>query len=219
MDAFIQDPLFYWIIWTIATIIGILLGWTLRANWREKAVWAAYNQMDEERRSIAHMYNQIRQQHDQKTAELKRLSLEANHLRQQVSALEVNNATREAVRETEALRLVKAEQEATLYLEKIQLLEENIKLLRLRDQQFGSEIIRLQEELQGWKKIQRDFSGMLTQIQALEQRSAQMEKERTALIRQLELSKVEISNLQNSLALANASAEGDSDQSDLTHSS
>jgi predicted RNase H-like nuclease (RuvC/YqgF family) len=91
--------------------------------------------------------------------------------------------------------------------------------LRLRDQQFGAEITRLHEEVQGWKRLQRDFSGMLNQIQSLETRSAQLEEERNALKLQLETSRVEISNLQNSLALVNASAEGDSDQRDFTNPS
>jgi chromosome segregation ATPase len=219
MDAFILDPLFYWIIWTIATVIGILLGWSLRANWREKAVWDAYNQSEQERSSVAHLYSQLRSQHDQKTAELKRVSLETSHLRQQLTAMEITNATRESSRQAEVAKLAKAEADAAHYFEKVQLLEENIKFLRLRDQQFSGEIARLHEELQGWKKLKRDFSGMLSQIQTLETRSVQLEQERNALIRQVETTKVEIGNLQNSLALAYASAEGDSDQSDITNPS
>lgn len=219
MDAFILDPLFYWIIWTIATVIGILLGWSLRANWREKAVWDAYNQSEQERSSVAHLYSQLRSQHDQKTAELKRVSLETSHLRQQLTAMEIAHATRESTREAEAAKLAKAEADASHYFEKVQLLEENIQFLRQRDQQFSAEIARLHEELQGWKKLKRDFSGMLSQIQTLETRATQLEQERNALIRQVETTKVEIGNLQNSLALAYASAEGDSDQSDITNPS
>jgi chromosome segregation ATPase len=133
--------------------------------------------------------------------------------------MEITNATRESSRQAEVAKLAKAEADAAHYFEKVQLLEENIKFLRLRDQQFSGEIARLHEELQGWKKLKRDFSGMLSQIQTLETRSVQLEQERNALIRQVETTKVEIGNLQNSLALAYASAEGDSDQSDITNPS
>lgn len=219
MDTLVQDPLLYWLIWTIATVIGIILGWSLRASWREKAILEAYEQSEQERNAVAHLYSQLRSQHDQKTAEIKRMSLEATHLRQQLTALEIDHATRESQRQAEAAKLAKAQADAAYAGEKILLLEENIRFLRLRDQQFGAEITRLHEEVAGWKKLQRDFSGMLSQIQTLETRSAQLEAERNQLLRQLETSRVEITNLQNVLALANASAEGDSDQRDFTNPS
>jgi|JI7StandDraft_1071085.scaffolds.fasta_scaffold25607_2 chromosome segregation ATPase len=217
MDALIQDPLMYWLIWTIATVIGIVLGWSLRASWRERAILQAYEQSEQERASVAHLYGQLKNQHDQKAAEIKRLSLESSHLRQQLAALDLESATRESQKQAAAAQLAHAQAEAAHATEKVMLLEENIRFLRLRDQQFGAEITRLHEEVQGWKRLQRDFSGMLNQIQQLETRSAQLEQERNALHLQLETSKVEISNLQNSLAMLNASAEGDSDQRDFTN--
>ncbi len=217
MDTLIQDPVMYWLIWLIATFIGIVLGWSLRASWRERAILQAYEQSEQERASVAHLYGQLKNQHDQKAAEIKRLTLESNHLRQQVTAIELETATRHSVKEAEAAKLAHAQAEATHATEKILLLEENIRFLRLRDQQFGAEITRLHEEVQGWKRLQRDFSGMLTQIQQLETRSASLEQERSTLQAHLDASKVEISNLQNSLALLNASAEGDSDQRDFTN--
>jgi chromosome segregation ATPase len=217
MDALIQDPLMYWIIWSIATFIGIVLGWSLRASWRERAIYQAYEQSEQERASVAHLYSQLKNQHDQKAAEIKRLTLESGHLRQQIGAIEIEAATRDSLKEAETARLAHAQAEAAHASEKVVLLEENIRFLRLRDQQFGSEITRLHEEVQGWKKLQRDFSAMLNQVQQLEARSMQLEQERNALQHQLDASKVEISNLQNSLALLNASAEGDSDQRDFTN--
>ena len=89
MDALIQDPLMYWLIWTIATVIGIVLGWSLRASWRERAILQAYEQSEQERASVAHLYGQLKNQHDQKAAEIKRLSLESSHLRQQLAALDL----------------------------------------------------------------------------------------------------------------------------------
>ncbi len=217
MDALIQDPLMYWLIWTIATVIGIVLGWSLRASWRERAILQAYEQSEQERASVAHLYGQLKNQHDQKAAEIKRLSLESSHLRQQLAALDLESATRESQKQAAAAQLAQAQAEAAHAVEKVMLLEENIRFLRIRDQQFGAEITRLHEEVQGWKRLQRDFSGMLNQIQQLETRSTQLEQERNALHLQLEASKVEISNLQNSLAMLNASAEGDSDQRDFTN--
>ncbi len=217
MDTLIQDPVMYWLIWSIATIIGIVLGWSLRASWRERAILQAYEQSEQERASVAHLYGQLKNQHDQKAAEIKRLTLESNHLRQQIAGIEIDAATRNAVKEAETAKLAQAQTVATHATEKILLLEENIRFLRLRDQQFGNEITRLHEEVQGWKKLQRDFSGMLTQIQQLELRSATLEQERNTLQNFLDASKIEVSNLQNSLALLNTSAEGDSDQRDFTN--
>lgn len=70
MDILAQDPLLYWLLWAIATLIGVLLGWTLRAQWKEKALLSAYEQSEQERNSIAHLYSQLRTHHDQKNSGL-----------------------------------------------------------------------------------------------------------------------------------------------------
>lgn len=213
MDALLQDPVLYWLIWTIATVFGIIIGWSLRASYREKAVLAAYEQSEQERNSVAHLYSQLRSQHDQKTAELKRVALEAAQLRERMKSFEIEAATREANQQLDAARLARAQAEAAHAIEKVRLLEENIGHLRSRDAQLTAELTRLNEEIVGWKKLQRDFTGLLKQVQELDSKSVQLEQERNTLRQQLEVARREISNLQNSLALVNASPDGDSDDS------
>jgi chromosome segregation ATPase len=214
MGTIMQDPVLYWIIWSIATVFGVIIGWSLRASYRERKIIAAYEHSEQERNSVAHLYSQLRSQHDQKTAEFKKVSIEANQLRMRVVEFEKAAAIREANQQLEAARLARVQTEATHALEKVRLLEENIGHLRTRDAQFVAEINRLHDELNGWKKLQRDFTGTLQQMQHLEHRAAQLDQERTALRTQLDTARLEVGNLQNALALANSSPDGDSDSED-----
>lgn len=213
MDVLVQDPVLYWLIWTIATVFGVIIGWSLRANYREKAILDAYERSEQERNSIAHLYNQLRVQHDQKSVEIKRLSLESSHLREQIAQVELEQAGRDGNRLAQQARLEKAQADAAHAHEKVLLLEENIRHLRDRDERFALEVTRLHEELNGWKKLHRDFNNLLRQVQTLETQSAQLENERNHLRLQLDAARLEINNLQNSML---HTADGDSDQDEPT---
>lgn len=196
MDALVQDPLFYWLAWAIATLIGLVVGWSLRAAWYEKPILEAYERSEQDRNALARLYSQIRDQHDLKDADLKRMSLELGQLRQQLSAFEIERATWAASAQAEAAKLAKAEAEAAFYAEKINFLEEQLGTLRTRNADHGHELARLHEELNAWKVLHRDFNGMLTQMRALEETTAALEAERTQLQQQLDAARMEIENLQ-----------------------
>jgi chromosome segregation ATPase len=218
MDALLQDPVLYWLIWTIATVFGVIIGWSLRASYREKAILDNLEHSEQERNSIAHLYAQLRSQHDQKTAEIKRISLEMAALNKKIKEFDIENATRASEDRTRQLRFEKAQAEALNAAEKVNLLEESLRLYRTRDMQFETEIHRLQEELTGWKKIHRDFSNVLQQLQTLEQRAAGLEQERNAMRQQLEQSRLEITNLQNTVQHT-ADGDSDLDEPDMIESS
>ena len=213
MDALIQDPVLYWLIWTIATVFGVIIGWSLRASYREKAILDNLDRSEQERNSVAHLYAQLHSQHEQKSAELKRFTLEMTSLNKKLKDFEIENATRAAEHDAREARYERVQAEAINATEKAMLLEESLRLFRARDAQFGAEINRLHEELAGWKKIHRDFSNLLRQIQELEQKSADMEQERNSLRLQLDTTRREITNLQNSVQ---HTADGNSDQDEPT---
>ncbi len=196
MDALVQDPLFYWLAWAIATLIGLVVGWSLRAALYEKPILEAYERSEQDRNALARLYSQVRDQHDLKEADLKRMSLELGQLRQQLSAFEIERATWSSSAQAEAAKLAKAQAEAAFYAEKISFLEENLGILRKRNAEHGDEIARLHEELNAWKVLHRDFNGMLRQVRTLEETTAALETERTQLQQQLDAARIEIENLQ-----------------------
>jgi chromosome segregation ATPase len=214
MDAMLQDPVLYWLIWSIATIFGIIIGWSLRASYRERAILARLEDTEQKYNSSAHLFAQLRSQHDQKTAEYKKLNIEATQLRERLTAFEKEAALRAAQQQLEAAQLLRIQTEAHHAVEKARLLEENIQHLRVRDHQLVHEVTRLHEELNGWKKLQRDFNGLLQQLQLAEQNAQAIERERLQVKEQLDAARLEMSNLQNALALAHATPDGDSDSED-----
>lgn len=219
MDILAQDPLLYWLLWAIATLIGVLLGWTLRAQWREKQLIAAYEQSEQERNSIAHLFSQLRAQHDQKTADLHHTELELSLLKEKMTAMHQVASTHEANRRADLATLEQAQQAITHAQEKSMLLEENIRYLRMRDQQQSSEILRLHEELRDSQPNRIKIEELQLQVQALEQQCRLLEQQRDVLLEQLEKQKIEIASLQKNLSQLSALAEGDSDQLDLTYPS
>jgi chromosome segregation ATPase len=206
----LDNPLIYACLWAIATVFGILVGWLIRGTYSESGVKAKLSHLEQEHSSVVHLYGQMRIQTEQKSAELKKMSLEAKHYQQQISHFEIDLATREAMREAETARLIQAQSAAHHAAEKIQLLEENIKYLRQRDTQFTAEITRLHHESQTWKRVQHDFNGVLQQLQVLQREAAQLKHERDLLKTALEQTKVELSNLQNTLALTAPDSDSDS---------
>jgi chromosome segregation ATPase len=217
ITTMLDNPLIYACLWALATSFGILVGWLIRGSYREQAVRSQLAHVEQEYNSVAHLYGQLRIQNEQKSAELKKMGLEARTMQQQISAYEVEFATREAARQTESARLAQAQAAAHHASEKIQLLEENIKYLRQRDAQFSSELTRLQHESQTWKRVQHDFNGVLQQLNLLQKEAAQLKHERDLLKTAFDQTKVEISNLQNSLAMT--APDSDSDSRDFTHPS
>jgi len=219
MDILAQDPLLYWLLWAIATLIGVLLGWTLRAQWREKHLLAAYEQSEQERNSIAHLFGQLRAQHDQKTASLHHAELELSKLNEKMIAMQQVAATYEANRRADLISLDQAQQATTHAQEKSMLLEENIRYLRMRDQQQSNEIQRLHKALNDTPPHPVKIQELQLQLQELEQQCRSLEQQRDELLEQLENQKIEIARLQKNLSELSALAEGDSDQLDLTYPS
>lgn len=196
MDDLVQDPLFYWLAWAIATLIGLVVGWSLRAALYERPILDAYERSEQERNALARLYSQVRDQHELKEADLKRMSIELGQLRQQLSVFEIERATWAASAQAEAAKLAQAQAEATFYAEKIGFLEEQLAALRHRNADHGHELARLHEELNAWKVLHRDFNGLLGQVRALEETTAALESERTQLQQQLDAARIEIENLQ-----------------------
>ncbi len=82
LSEFLRDPMFYGLIWAILTVAGVVLGWTLRANFPEKDVRQNLVRTEQERNTLARLYTHLKHQHDLREADFRRTSLEATSLRE-----------------------------------------------------------------------------------------------------------------------------------------
>lgn len=196
MDEFMQDPIFYWLVWAIFTVAGAIIGWSLRANFPEKDVRRAFDRSEHDRSVLARLYTHIKHQHDLREADFKRASLELENLRDRLSAIEQERVVFTNAEQSAALRVEQAEANAARFAERFRHIEEQANSLRTRNTQLTVELGRMQEELNAWKTLYRDFQSMQQKLMAFEQTAAVLEAERNQLRQQLETARAEIEHLQ-----------------------
>jgi predicted flap endonuclease-1-like 5' DNA nuclease len=196
MDQFMQDPVFYWLVWGIFTVAGIIIGWSLRAAIPERAVRNALERIEQEKNTLARLYTHLKHQHDLREADFKRVSLELGTMRQQVQQFENDQARRLAQDQSFAGRAERAEANAAQYAQKVAALDLLNQNLRARNAELTTQLNRLQEELDAWQVIYADFQRIQQKMAALEQSATSLEAERSQLLRELEAARIEIENLQ-----------------------
>ncbi len=194
-----QDPVFYGLVWAIFTVVGVILGWTLRASYPEQEVRNSLSRVEQEKNTLARLYTHIKHQHDLREADFRRASMELGTLRDQLVALEADRTRRSNLEQTYAPRLEKAEANAAQYAQKVAALEVLAGSLRTRNAEMNTELQRMQEELNAWQVLYHDFQAMQKKLAAFEQNASWLEGEREQLRRQLEMARIEIENLQMQL--------------------
>lgn len=201
-----QDPVFYGLVWAIFTVVGVILGWTLRASYPEQEVRNSLSRVEQEKNTLARLYTHIKHQHDLREADFRRASMELGTLRDQLVALEADRTRRANLEQTYAPRLEKAEANAAQYAQKVAALEVLAGSLRTRNAEMNTELQRMQEELNAWQVLYYDFQAMQKKLAAFEQNASWLEGEREQLRRQLETARIEIENLQMQLLQQNTQA-------------
>jgi predicted flap endonuclease-1-like 5' DNA nuclease len=196
MDFLLQDTSFLLLILAIIALMGVLIGWSLRASMSERPILEAYERLEQDRNSLARLYAQLKDQHEMRMNEIKKLNAEITQLRQEVSSLEIDKAVRHSENEVFVLRLAKAEADAAHYAEKIYFLEEQSAQLRKENASLLLDMDRLREELKAWMALNRDFAGMQKRLLELDALQHAYDKERQTLQQQLELARAEVENLQ-----------------------
>ena len=112
MSEFLEDPVFYWLVWAIFTVAGTIIGWSLRANFPEKDVRRAFDRSEHDRSVLARLYTHIKHQHDLREADFKRASLELDNLRDRLAVLEHERAVHANAEQLSAARVEQAEANA-----------------------------------------------------------------------------------------------------------
>lgn len=196
MDEFMQDPIFYWLVWAIFTVAGAIIGWSLRANFPERDVRRAFDRSEHDRSVLARLYTHIKHQHDLREADFKRASLELDNLRDRLAVIEQERVVFANIEQSAALRVEQAEANAARFAERFRLIEEQANTLRTRNTQLNIELGRMQEELSAWKMLYRDFQSMQQKLLTFEKTAAALEAERNQLLQLLDTARAEIEHLQ-----------------------
>lgn len=199
MDTLLQDSMFYWIIWSVATLIGVVLGWSLRFLFSEKSIAQAFDRSEQDRNALARLYTQLKHQYDLREADLKKNAIEVAQLRHQAKEFDMLRALHASEKQADAARLDKAEQRAQYLLEKTAQLEAHYHALRTRYTQMMQDMQRKQEEVNAWKNLHRDFAGIQRQLRSYEKATHTLDHERRQLQDQLHQARLDIENLQSDL--------------------
>lgn len=201
MGDLLQDPVFFWLMWAMFVVVGIILGWNLRANTSEKEVRNVLSRIEQEKNTLARLYTHIKHQHDLREADFRRASLELSNLHAQIQWYENERATRLPDAEVAEARIERAEAQAGQFAQKLSAMELLADNLRKKNTDLTRQLEQAQQELGAWETLYRDFKTMQERLNAFEHISRSLETERDLLKYQLEAAKSEIDGLQRELTL------------------
>lgn len=196
MKELLDDPVFYWSVWSAFTVLGVVVGWTLRAALSEKQIRLQLERIEQEKNTLARLYTHLKHQHELREADFKRASLELSNLRVKLQDLEHENSRRAGADAHFAIRAERAEVNAAQYAQKVSALELLNNNLRNKNAELTNQLHKMQEELDAWQLLYRDFQVLQQKLNAFEQAAGNVEQERTRLRQELERAKIEIENLQ-----------------------
>lgn len=195
----ILDPVFRLIVFSILVVVGTIIGWTLRANYPERALQRALERTEQEKSTLARLYAHLRNQHDLREADFKKAHLEVNSLRDTLAQLQAEH-TRYAPEEAEhRARAEQAEANAARFAQRMGELDTQNRELINRNQALDRELARLHEEVNAWQVLYNDFRSMQQRLLAFEQNAAALEAERNYLREQLAAARAELERLQTEL--------------------
>jgi predicted flap endonuclease-1-like 5' DNA nuclease len=199
MSELMSDPILYALVWAVFTVAGAVIGWSLRAGFPESEVRKALERTEQERNTLARLYTHLKHQQDLREADMKKLSMELENVRNQ---LDNANLLRASYQPADQERVQKAEANAAHFAEKVAALELLAASLRTRNAELDAELKGAHEELEAWKTLYRDFQTMQQRLADFEKAAQAVETERTALRRQLDDARIEVQNLQLELLQA-----------------
>jgi predicted flap endonuclease-1-like 5' DNA nuclease len=207
MIELLQDPVFYWLMWAIFTMVGTIIGWWLRANTLEKDVRHALARIEQEKNTLARLYTHVKHQHDLREADFRRASLELSNLHAQVQWLENERVSLMPDAQVANARIERAEANAAQYAQKVAAIEMLAQNLRAKNTQLTADLERARQELTAWETIYRDFKMMQERLMAFEQSSKGLAIERDALRESLAAARTEIESLQREILKVTALSE------------
>lgn len=199
MDDIFADPVLFGLLWAIAVLVGVLLGWNLRALWPEREVTRMLERTTQERNALARLYTQIKYRYELREADLRKTAIEVGTLREQVDAYESERAFLLTTAQSNTTRMERAEADAYRWSERMPELESEAQRLQAENEVLEEELTRIKGQISAWKTLHMGFSAMHQQLRELEEKNAALELERRLLRDQLEMARTEITQQQREL--------------------
>jgi predicted flap endonuclease-1-like 5' DNA nuclease len=199
MDFIDNDPIFFWLIWGVVAMAGVVFGWSLRGGTYEKDVRAALGRMEQEKNTLARLYTHIKHQHDLREADFRRASLEVEKLRSRVHMLEDERALLLPDAPQNAARIADAENAAAQYAQKVTALEVLTNSLRAQNGALSAQLAYIKKEMGDWNTLYQGFKQTQERLAEFEQKAIALEQERNALHTQLAQARAEMELLQTEL--------------------
>lgn len=199
MDELIADPVLFGLLWAIAVLVGVLIGWNLRAVWPEREVAKWLERTTQERNTLARLYTQIKHHYDLREADLRKTAIELSALRSQVAQYENEWAFMLNAAQTNTARMEKAEADAAFWSKRVAELEAEDRRLRTENAAIQTELTRLQSQIGAWKTLHQGFSAMHQELRQLEEKAEALAAERDRLRGELEAARLEIEQQQREL--------------------
>lgn len=181
-------------------MIGILLGWLLRANVREKELNAEISTLRLDLQNTRRQYNETKEEFNLHAADARKAILEAENLRNQVAVLEQEKGQKQG----EIERGIQAIEQYEMKLQKLQAstvaLEERVVGIRTQNAQLVEENKILSEEVAVYqsKKLEREKTK--SDALLLESTLVDLEKERNKAIADADEMASQSSSLRQELA-------------------
>lgn len=192
MTDILADPVLFGLLWAIAVLVGVLIGWNLRAVWPEREMARWLERTTQERNTLARLYTQIKHHYELREADLRKTAIELSSLREQVSAYESERAFLLTTAQANTSRMEKAEAAAAQWAHRLPALEAEALRLQTENAALQSEHSRLQGQINAWKTLHMGFSNMHQELRRLEEKTAVLEQERRQLRERLAIALSEI---------------------------
>lgn len=188
----LQDPVLFALLWTIAVLAGLLIGWNMRAAWPERRLARQLERTTNERNALARLYTQVKYYYDLREVDLRKVSLEVGNLRDLVQQYESERAVLLDAAQTHTARMERAETEVARLRAQVTDLEANSQRLREENERLLGELETLRAQASGWQHLHTDFTTAQRRLQELEERNLLLEQERRQLREQLAIARARI---------------------------
>lgn len=213
MGDILADSFLFGLLWAVAVLAGVLIGWNLRAYWPEREMARLLERTTQERNALARLYTQIKHRYELREADLRKFSIEASTLREQVDAYESERAFLLTTAQANTARMERAEANAAQWSQRLPELEADVQRLQAENIALEAELTKVNGQINAWKTLQMGFSDMHHQLQELEAKSAALEMERRLLREQLDLARTEVERQHQEITLLNAQIRQQADAS------
>lgn len=192
MGDIFADPVLFGLLWAIAVLAGVLIGWNLRAYWPERKMARLLERTTQERNALARLYTQIKHRYELREADLRKTSIEVTTLREQVDAYESERTFLLATAQANTARMEQAEANAAQWSERLPELEAEAEHLRAENEKLEAALSQINGQINAWKTLHKGFADLQQQLRELEAKNSALEMERRLLREQLTIARTEI---------------------------